>query len=513
MFRCLRCASLAAGFALAATAGAAEPRSAIPWLTESLAATAPPSPALPRAGEGAIEVSALPPPPLDGVGVLESRVTGLPADLWGGTSALRAAGLIRRLEARGVPAQQALFRTLLLAETAPPPGAGSAAELLLARIDRLIGMGAVEEAQELAQRSGLLAPAVLQRRFDLALLTGGGERGCALLLGTEGVEPTAPARIFCLARIGAWGEAAVALAVARADGALDPAMDALLARFLELRPTVPGDLVEVPAPVTPLVSVLLEAIGAGAAAVADTDLPLAFLHLDLDATAPLRARMLAAERLVAAGGLGFPILFHAYRSGRPAASGGVWDRAAAVQALDAALAAGKGIDATLEAADLALGEIGLRAALAAEYAPELAALPPGATEAPERLAALLLLGGERAAARRLVGETAPARLRAAMAAADPGWSAGPPAAGRVEAAVAAAFAGPEPDLPRLAELRRGLAAGRTGEAILGALALLDAGTEIDAGDLTAALRLLVQAGQEEAARRIAVETLLLLEDG
>ncbi|HEU0221034.1 MAG TPA: hypothetical protein VFR34_02340 [Paracoccaceae bacterium] len=493
---------------------AAEPRSAIPWLSDALqtAPDAGPAALPPSAG---IEVLRLDDPPSDGVGLLSSRITGLPADLWGPTSLLRARRLILSVAGRGVPAAQELYRTLLLAATLPPKGRGPGAPLLRTRIDRLMQMGALEEAYELLVQSGLSTPDFLLRRFDIALLTGQEHRACDALLNRRDVQPTAAARIFCLARGDAWAEAVVALAVARESGEISPAEQALFARFLETQETPPDAAVEPPEILTPLAYVMLLAIGAGAEAAADTSLPVAFYHLDIGPNAPPRAQMLAAEHLVASGGLSYPLLFHAYRGGTPAASGGVWSRAEAVQELDAALASGDPhrVVRELPEADQLLGEIGLRVAFAREFAPYLAAMPAEAGFEPARMAALLLLGGQAAAARRWIDETAPLRYRVAMAVADPAYPVEEAREGTLEHAALRAFRPERPDVPVLQELLALLAEGRTGEALLRALALLDARTEIEPGDLTAALHLLAAAGQGDAARRIAVETLLMFEDG
>jgi hypothetical protein len=77
--------------------------------------------------------------------------------------------------------------------------------------------------------------------------------------------------------------------------------------------------------------------------------------------------------------------------------------------------------------------------------------------------------------------------------------------------LAAALAGLTERTPaddREAELAAQLAAGRQGAALLAALALLRAGEAVDPPALRAALLTLRLAGQEPAARAIALQTLL-----
>ncbi len=68
-------------------------------------------------------------------------------------------------------------------------------------------------------------------------------------------------------------------------------------------------------------------------------LPRAFAHADLRSTTAWRTRIEAAERLVRNGAIPGSVLLAAYTEQTPAASGGVWDRAKAIQDFDAAIAA------------------------------------------------------------------------------------------------------------------------------------------------------------------------------
>lgn len=508
MFRFPAAASL---LLLGAAGAAAEPRSAIPWLTETLRGDLPAAVQTGRPA-GPVEVSSLGDLSPDGAGLLPPAATGLPEALWGDTTAFRARALLLRVRGEGVPSARDAFRMFLLAETVPPRAAGREAAFLRTRIDRLVALGAVEEAHELLAISGVTGPGFAARAFDLALLTGQEARACDRMLARPADGPADAPRIFCLARTGAWAEAAAQRDRARAAGALDPVRADLLGRFLETTETPPGTPVPLPDPLTPLDHVMLVAIGAGAEALAETGLPPAFQALDLAGTATPRARMLAAEHLVRAGGVTYPILFYAYRYARPAASGGVWDRAAAVQALDRALAAGDpaAVAATLDTADAALSSIGLRVALAREFAPGLAALPVAPELPRERMLELLLLGGAREGALAWIGDGLAPRLRAALAVTEPALPVADTGDALADAALAAfAAADPAEDLADFGALAGAVAAGRVGDAILGALHLLDQGTGIDPGDLTTALRVLALAGQEDIARRIAVETLLL----
>jgi hypothetical protein len=324
--------------ALGATASASEtsrPLSAIDWLEEALALPATPDPLPPLAPpppEPVIEVSTLPPAGLGRVGLFAPSRIGLPEDLWASDSTEQVIAALQALPQDTLPSAQALTFRILLADFVPP-AQGDAADLLVARIDKLVSMGALEQASLLVDAAPVQTAALNRRAFDIALLLGEEERACARLQGQIATDADAhAAQIFCLARRGEWQAAYTALKTARLLGELDPVAAELLDRFLdeedaEILPPTPRDL-------TPLGWRILEALGDPAPTAA---LPLEFAHADLRGTSGWRAQLEAAERLTRAGVMQPNRLLGLYAQRRPAASGGVWERVRAVQALDRAL--------------------------------------------------------------------------------------------------------------------------------------------------------------------------------
>jgi len=499
----------AVALALALPAAAAEPRSAIPWLSESIEIENTPPPSRSESWRGApndtITVTPLGAVSRDGVGLLRLEETGFATALWGAAEAAQVAAMIDAHPDDGVPAARALFGRLLLAETDPPRGGGAASPVLLARVDRLLGIGALAEARALIEAAGPETPELFRRWFDIGILLDDAAEPCAALRQNPALSPTLPARVFCLARGGDWNAAEITVTLGQEVGSIGDEQQALLARFLD--PALFEEEAEppTPEPLTALDFLMREAVGLPRP---PGPLPLAFLHMDLDEHMPMRIRAEAAERLTLSGAIAAPALFDAYRSGEPAASGGVWDRAQAVQALDAALAAGAGVGPALVAADAALTARGLRVALAEGYGARLATLDPATLDADARLALaeLLLLAGDGAAAGRAAAP-ADARLASLLAIAGAAPAPAVPADDRAAAALAGLGATAPAD-GREAELAATLAEGRQGEAILAALALVEAGPAVDPPALRAALLTLRLAGQEQAARAIALETLL-----
>jgi hypothetical protein len=501
-------AILALGLA-AGPAAAQAPLSAIDWLAEPAPVTVA-QPLLrplgqPPAARGGVTVPDVTVTPLDAarpdaVGLLPAATTGLPRDLWSASATGRLADRLDGLSTSPIPAVQALYYTLLLAEAEPPAGSGGEARLLRARLDALRRFGAVDAALALVERAGPASPALFDHWLDLALLKGTETAPCAALARTPELTDSYAARIFCIARSGDWPTAALTHDSARALGVLDPREAALLARFLD-----PGGAegdTDLPPPrrMTPLLFRLYEAAGTP---LPTRSLPRAYAVADLRGTMGWKAEIEAAERLARTGALPANRLLGLYTERAPAASGGVWARVRAIRRFDTAMDTNeaKAIAAALPGAWAAMSEAGLGMVFATLYGTELAArdLPDQAALAHE--IALLspapadaaAMPGERTRRRRFLDGLASGRP-------DPALAATP-----AEHAIAAAFSATA--LPPAHE--GALAGGRLGEALLSVAAGLDGPARGRPGGTGAALATLRLVGLEDVARRAALQMLLL----
>lgn len=486
---------------------AEEPLSAIDWLSQSVSApaTAPVDPAKPTATSDVtpeeVAVSVIGAPSADAVGLLSPQVTGLPAALWGPGKSAQIAALISAERIDSLPALRGLLLTLLLAEADPPADAGQTAQLLTARIDKLLDMGALDQARALLDAAGSRDPGLFRRSFDVALLTGEEDRGCRIMVESPGLAPTFPARIFCLARSGDWNAAALTLRTGQALGHISDEEDALLSRFLD------PDLYEgeaplvAPKPITPLAWRMLEAIGEP---LSTATLPIAFAHAELRPQAGWKSQVEAAERLARAGVIPSNLLLGLYTERKPAASGGVWDRIAAFQRFDAALQSGDRTAIALALPDIwsHMTAAELEPAFADLYGKRLSALPLDG-EAGQIAFTLGLLSPdfEALAAARQPRDDREAFLIGLAK----GQVAGLTPPDSLARAIAPAFIDHSPgeDLTRLTE------DNRTGEAILAAIEKVERGVQGDLDGVTDGLALLRKIGMERAARRAALELLLL----
>ena len=525
--------ALVAVLAAAAGTGQAEsrrkkPLSAIDWLSQPVTApaetvvpkaddpspgpTAKPKPKLneaPVTKDGglpaAVTTSVLGGPSPDAVGILTPAETGFPHALWGMGLTDEAAAALTRANPVGLPALQSLLITILLAEALPPADAGDEGRLLMARIDKLLALGALEQAQALLDAALPARTAELFRRsFDVALLTGNEDRACAALVETPDLSPTLPTRVFCMAREGDWSSAALTLRTAQALGHVTATEDALLSRFLDPDLFEADPVPQPPKPVTPLIWRIYEAVGEP---LPTATLPLAFAHADLSERAGWKSQVEAAERLARAGAISPNLLLGLFSQREPAASGGVWDRVDAFQRFDAALQAG----------DLTAVEQRLPLAFARMMDAELEV--PFATLFAEKLAGLALTGDSariaydlgllspefaRLSKSRHAPDDLRGRFLAGLAGGNVSGMVPPDSMAR---AIQPAFDGTDMILSEDAALL--LEQNRIGEALLLAMARIEVGLHGELAKLAEGLALLRQLGLEDTARRTALELMLL----
>ncbi|KQI69591.1 hypothetical protein AN189_04115 [Loktanella sp. 3ANDIMAR09] len=474
-----------------------EPLSAIDWLSQSVAITAPVPPVrrdepsvASRIDVPQVTVTPLGASGFGAVGILAPRISGLPADLWQASTGDDVTTLINAQASPGLPALHGLLSALLLTRAEAP--AGAELPVLIARIDKLLDLALLPQAQALIDTlDATRDPALFRRWFDVALLTGSEDDACRAMQASPSLAPTVSARVFCLARAGDWSAAALTVNTNAALGDLDADEELLLSRFLDPELFEAKGPMAAPDRISPLVFRLRGAIGEG---LATARLPLAFAYADLGDTVGLKSRLDAAERLAMHNALPAASLSDLYLARTPSASGGVWDRVDAFQEFHAAtrIADASAMAATLPAAWDAMQAIRAETLFATLYADDLDGL-----DDPEVFDIVRKI-------RHLAGQPAPggSALVQALLSGDP---ADVPTRTTVEAAISAGFDGAPPS----AQLDALLQDGRTGEALLRAIAIFDAGAAGDGPAITDALRVLRAAGQDRVARQAAIELLLL----
>ena len=499
--------------ALSASAASAQeqsgtPLSAIGWLAALPAEGAGPTVFLePPVSTGItvpdVTVSPLPAqlPPL---GLVPPERAGVPSSVFQTSDAKTLKRLLERAPVLENPAMQSLLYTLLLTETLPPPGQEAADILSLARLDKLLELGAASPAQALAKAAGgAHDPELFSRWFDAALLIGDEAQACAVLNRTPALAPEPSARIFCAARGGDWQLAELLRSNGATLGTLSVAENERLDRFLNTEFYEDAPFLVPPTNPDPLDFRLYEAIGER---LPTRTLPRVFANADLQDVAGWKAQVEAAERLTRSGAMIGNRLLGFYTERRPAASGGIWDRIRAVQRFDGALASGDDTAIAKALPDVwsAMKDAGTQVAFSSFFAEQLRGRTLPDEEARSILFEILLLSGAAdLTLSELPNDTAETRFLFALSHGDPDPNTAPDTQAK---AIATGFDDPA-TLP--AALQNLWDLGRTGEVMLRAIGRFDQGSDGNLSALTEALMTLRAVGLEKTARQAALQLRIL----
>ncbi len=434
------------------------------------------------------------------VGLAPPSVTGLPDTLWSGSDGAALASAIDDIPVLRLPALQSLFYTILLAEAHPP--AGGISDFDLARVDALVDLGALDPALALLEQAGPEASrAHFARYMDLSLLAGSPERACATLRARPALSPGKAEEVYCIARTGDWSTAALQLGTARVLGLIDEPTVAALERFLD--PDLFDGEPPLPVPTEPS-ALMFRLFEANGTPIPTRGWPVVYANADLSDTAGWKAQIEAAERLARTGAVPDNHLLGLYTQRRPAASGGVWDRATALQRFETALRTGSpaAVSKTLPGAWRAMHDSRLTVPFAALFADDLASMTLSGRTADIAFEVILLSPDyERAAQVFPMRALSRPDLAAVASGNVPSGLDGQGTAG----AVLSAFGGAPPD-PRIVTRAQG---GALGAALLDVLALTLEGAEGDVARLTTGLATLRALGLEDVARRAGLQVMLL----
>jgi hypothetical protein len=354
---------------------ALQPLSAIDWFKQHVVAPkeeiATDTPLPEQSDAQDIDVSILGPATPDSVGLISSAVSGFAPSIWSASNSENLDALLQEMQAPHVPALSILLTRLMLTEAESPQG--PAGQFLQSRVEMLQKLGDVEPAIALLERADPEEnPALFALWADLKLLHGEDRELCERLADKPELSPGYDFQVYCHSRNGDWPTAATTLLAAEVLGELEPEMVLLLTRYLdpELFEGVQSDF-NPSDQITPLQFRIMEGIGEPWPT---ESLPLAFAHSDLRGLVGWRAQITAAERLARTGAVSENRLLGIYSANKPSASGGVWDRATDIQALDHAIQDGNTdqMADAITSAWTSFETVGLRHVLANLYGDRLA---------------------------------------------------------------------------------------------------------------------------------------------
>lgn len=456
-------------------------------------------PVTPNASVPEVAVQPLAQPSRRMIGIVPAKVTGLPETLWRGSTAAGLADQLEDLPNLRLPAAQALLYTLLLTEAiAPGDQPKGESDLTLARVQVLERLGAHDPALALLEQADVTRNrAHFHAYIDVALLNGQEDRACAILGGKPHLAPSLAHRTFCAAREGDWPTAALLYDTGASLDSFSSAERTALERFLHPEVFEGADPLPRPATMTPLLFRLHEANGEP---IPTGTLPRAYAAADLRDLAGWKLQLEAAERLAVTGAISANRLLGLYTARQAAASGGVWDRVAAIQLFETALRtrSAEAISKTLPLAWAEMEAVGLEMVFVDLFS---TALRRYTLNGPAQDIALKmgLLSADYELVARLNDVPEPLALAT-------GVSDTPPAL--PDTRTSALFAGLQGTEPRR-DLLDMASNQRMGEALLRTLLLMESGAAGDPVALAQALSTLRAFGLEDTARRAALQIMLL----
>ena len=319
---------------------AESPLSAIDWLSNTISnpphfLTEPQSRSNIRNSFTGISEEPLPRVSRNTVGVYAGQRFGFPHDLWSGDDETELASLIDQLPVIRIFQLQSFTKKLLISELPPPtstPGVEESGGIFLKkRIEKLVKVGALDEAETLINLSLPNILGLVNVWEDVSLLTNRPDNLCNTILNSFGLDVTPAVKVICLARSGDWNAAAILLTSAATLGQIDVELETLLIKYLDPEVDISVKSESLKSTRSPLYFFLKRSSGVQSQT---ETAPISFLYSDLNRNVALRKRVYAAERLAAKAVINSNTLFSIYRTSTPSASGGIWKRMRHVQELD-----------------------------------------------------------------------------------------------------------------------------------------------------------------------------------
>ena len=321
-----------------------------------------------------ITTSNLKPIDLNSLGIIPSNITGIDTDIWRKVNEQTLYNELQSLPDLQFHSAQTFLKRVLISETNPPllskKSRLSGSLYLIARLDKLIKIGALDEAESLINQVAQINSDLFIRLSKISFLTGRLGPMCDKLNKQPSLSNDLSVRVICLSKLNDWNAAVLILSSAVSLNLLDKNREMLLINYLDpdvsLQTTLPFDYTnfdEIDFYLGNLAknfnSKLTDSVKYHYAS-----------HINNN---NLVDKILAAEALVTKKSISVSTLFDIYRSNTIEGSKGFWGRMRAIKNLDQNLernneqSVGIAIERTIEEMYLA----NLLFTLAPEYAAKL----------------------------------------------------------------------------------------------------------------------------------------------
>ena len=174
---------------------------------------------------------------LNGIGLIPIESTKFPGDLWSNSNEKVLSEKLNSTPKFTLSSTHKIFKRLLLVDTNPPLNSIGVKNMgylfLLSRVDQLIKLGAIDEAEEILNYIKEPSIEIMKRKIEVALLNGRLSKACSLANKYPNFKGMLQFKIICLVRKNDWQAAALTFTVGSSLKQFDEKEKQLLLSYLD----------------------------------------------------------------------------------------------------------------------------------------------------------------------------------------------------------------------------------------------------------------------------------------
>ncbi len=174
---------------------------------------------------------------VNGIGLISIETTKLPADLWSNSNEKVLSEKLDNMLKRSLASTKKIFKRLLIVDAKPPLNSIGIKNMgylfLLSRVDQLINLGAIDEAEEILNYIEEPSVEFMKRKIEVSSLNGRLSKTCDLANKYQNFDGMLQFKIICLVRKNDWQAAALAFTVGSSLKQFDEKEKQLLLNYLD----------------------------------------------------------------------------------------------------------------------------------------------------------------------------------------------------------------------------------------------------------------------------------------
>ena len=174
---------------------------------------------------------------LNGIGLLSTEKAKFPGDLWSNSSEKVLSETLNKTPKHSLASTNKIFKRLLLVDAQPPLNSIGVKNMgylfLLSRIDQLIKLGAIDEAEEILNYIKEPSIEIMKRKIEVASLNGRISNACSLANKYPNFKGMLQFKIICLVRKNDWQAAALSFMAGSSLKQFDEKEKQLLLNYLD----------------------------------------------------------------------------------------------------------------------------------------------------------------------------------------------------------------------------------------------------------------------------------------